>query len=126
MKVKRTERGWSGHFCRGRECLFRRNTLLESDVARIVVSTVGAMDVNGDNIGYAREEIGIGRYYETMAFHVDVGDMEFSDADVGRPIWFDSPDGIHDKYADNEANAMHEDVVAEITKRLAEGETYEN
>ncbi len=66
IAIKRTERGWAGHFICGDRCRFRRNTLLEFGDVRIIVSTVGAMYVDGK-----LDSIGVDRYYETMAFHAE-------------------------------------------------------
>ena len=119
-KVKRTERGWAGHFICSDRCKFRRNTLLECGDVKIIVSTVGAMyDEKGE-----LEEIGLDRHYETMAFHVDPNSGEYKDMDVQRQIWFDSPWTLKwhkDGYIDNEANDMHEAVVKELTEKLMKG-----
>jgi hypothetical protein len=117
--VKRTERGWPGHFCCAHRCLFRRNTLLELNDIRIVISTVGAMlSLDEKNI----EEIGLDRYYETMAFHAQLVFDKYWDADVSKQAYFDSDWSISEKGADYEANEMHEAVVDEITERLLNGE----
>lgn len=124
-EVKRTERGWAGHFICSDRCKFRRNTLLECGDVKIVVSTVGAMyDEKGE-----LEEIGLDRHYETMAFHVDPKSGDYKDMDVQRQIWFDSPWALkwHKKgLIDNEANDMHEAVVKEISDNLAKGWLYED
>lgn len=134
--VKRTERGWGGHFCCGDRCLFRRNTLLEYNDIKIVVSTVGAMtslDINDGlndlrnnyNNNHSFEIIGCNRYYETMAFHSDTLDTRYHDADVSREVSFESPWCIDHLDADDKANQMHETVVDEISNGLLNGETYE-
>jgi len=125
MTVIRTERGWAGHFCAARNCLFRRNTLLECGEQRVVVSTVGNW-INGDERGKRAgkpEQIGLDRYYETMAFGANL-QGQYWDADVTRQLYFDAPwsvDHIRDD-ADAEANANHEAVVAELTARMGNGE----
>lgn len=48
MEVKRTERGWPGHYCCASDCEFRRNTLLEYKDAKIVVSIVGIMRMDNE------------------------------------------------------------------------------
>jgi hypothetical protein len=118
--VKRTERGWGGHFCAAHCCLFRRNTLLERNDVRVVVSTVGAMKT--DMRKRTIEEIGYNRYYETMAFYTLEEDIRYRDADVSRQINFSSPWCINIKDADDKANEMHEAIVNEITEMLERGE----
>lgn len=121
IEVKRTERGWAGHFCCSYDCRFRRNTLLEYNDVGVVVSTVGNMIRNG-----VPEEIGLDRDYETMAFYVDKRTKEYKDADVRKQIFFDSNwqlknDG-DDDFIDNKANDMHEAVVKELSEKLIRGE----
>ena len=121
IEVKRTERGWAGHFCCSYDCRFRRNTLLEYNDVGVVVSTVGNMIRNG-----VPEEIGLDRDYETMAFYVDKRTKEYKDADVIKQIFFDSNwqlknDG-DDDFIDNKANDMHEAVVKELSEKLIRGE----
>lgn len=119
--VKRTERGWAGHYCLANACLFRRNTLLEYKSKKWVISTVGNCFVN--NI---LTQIGADRYYETMAFAAK--DDEYNDADVSQIIDFDSPCGLYAAnssdfvkkypYADKTANEMHEKVVNELIMKI--------
>lgn len=111
--VRRTERGWPGHYCCSDKCLFRRNTLLECDDIRIVVSTVGLMKIEDKY-----EEVGFNRYYETMAFHAERVMDRYWDADVTREVSFDSPRSISKVDADDRANDMHEMVVEEIMRGL--------
>ena len=120
--VKTTERGWAGHFICAYKCQFKRNTLLEYKDIKIVVSTVGEMlqDVNKRKY----DTRGVGRNYETMAFHSDPKDTKYNDADVSRRVSFDSEWQIKELGKDNEANDMHENVVDEIRKGLISGDTY--
>jgi len=116
VKLKKEERGWGGHFICADACSFRRNTLLTYGSIRIVVSTVGLMKSFTGDSKYA--EIGCNRYYETMAFHSDVNDEEYHDADVSREVTFDSMWSIDELCVDNKANDMHETVVREISGKL--------
>ena len=127
--VKRTERGWAGHFICANRCLFRRNTLLECGDIKIVVSTVGLMPTPQEykKLGISQgdfEPIGLDRHYETMAFHASTSDTRYHDADVTRQIYFESPWAISEVDADDQANIMHEMVVEEITGKLESGETF--
>lgn len=135
IKVKRTERGWPGHFCDVIHCMFRRNTLLEYKDIKIVVSTVGNYrpfqkrnDISVSNLAKAYEAalphsaggtndaVGFNRDAETMAFYAKKKGP-YWDADVSREFPFKS--NWHLKGADdNEINAMHEDVVDEIIAKL--------
>lgn len=118
--VTRTERGWAGHFICANRCLFRRNTLLEYGERRVVVSTVGNMIAFDGS--QKREEIGCGRYYETMAFMAQFIEP-YWEADVTQEVSFVSPWMVFEceQESDLEANAMHEAVVAEISEMLRLG-----
>lgn len=121
LEVKRTERGWAGHFIAANRCRFRRNTLLECGNQQIVVSTVGLMEKHGggfDTIGAG------GRYYETMAWHADPYDTRYHDIDVQHQIFFESPLAIDEVDADDKANEMHEAVCDEIIETLSNGFIY--
>jgi len=117
--VIRTERGWAGHFICANRCKFRRNTLLAYNDIKIVVSSVGLMEIDGkfDTIGH-------NRHFETMAFHSDLTDKRYYDADVSKQVFFDSEWAIAEIDADDKANEMHEAVVLEITNKLLAGETF--
>ena len=123
-KVKRTERGWAGHFIAASYCRFRRNTLLEYGDKKWIVSTVGAM--------YARDKgnpemIGANRWYETMVF-VGKEDSGYIDIDVTKPIetendcgiWGKTWDEVLEKHPtpDNAANDIHERIVDEMIVKI--------
>ena len=114
-EVKRTERGWAGHFCAARDCQFRRNTLLEKDGKGIVVSTVGAYCTRGER---KFKEIGRDRHYETMAFRADMDDVYrgiLASCEIGlasRQSLSITPK--NERFVDNLANDMHEAAVADI------------
>ena len=131
MEVKRTERGWAGHFICGDRCRFRRNTLIEYGDKKWVVSSVGAMYLfNPLTRKSELDSVGYERWYETMAFVAR--DDEYNDADVSQEIHFESEWGLFgaDKddflknhpMADMEANEMHEKVVEELMKKIKEGD----
>lgn len=115
-KVKRTERGWAGHFCCADRCLFRRNTLLEYGGLKVVVSTVGRMlNLKGDDF----EMIGRGRHFENRVF-MSCGN-KWDDIDSGNPVSFKSERDLPEPDMELEANEMHENVVKEITGYLLAG-----
>lgn len=116
--VKRTERGWAGHFICAANCNFRRNTLLEYEGEFIVVSTVGRMIIGYDE-GNSPETVGWDRYYETMAFYSDTSDLEFHDIDVERQIYLGC-DWALNEIDDNKANDMHEKAVDWVSRQMME------
>ncbi len=111
--MRRTERGWAGHFCCAFKCAFRRNTLLEHNDIKIVVSTVGAMLERGRYEALDSKN----RFYETMAFHSKESDKEYHNIDGDKQVSFDS-EWETTKLDDIKANDTHEKVVDEITKGL--------
>ncbi len=123
--MKITERGWPGHFICGHRCVFHRNTLVEHNGYKIIVSTVGAMwDIHSVNkIKY--EMIGCDRYYETMIFHAK-WEAPYWDVDISRTLYFDnspqqSVDTIEQE-SDDAANTMHEENVQFIVDKLYNNE----
>ena len=118
MEVKRTERGWAGHFCCSYRCEYHRNTLLEYNGVKVVVSTIGRL--RKDMVSRLYEELGYKRYFETMAFMADEDDI-YNDADVERELSFDAKWSLPSPDMELEADAMHEDVVTELSKRLVDG-----
>ena len=109
-KIQRTERGWAGHFCGAKNCLFRRNTLLQCEDQSVVVTTIGSWRPIDEIL-----EVGPGRYYETMVFMA----KNYKEADVSKQIYnFTSPWFLKDKCADDKANDMHETVVEEISQMM--------
>lgn len=123
-EVNVTERGWAGHFICANNCGFRRNTLLEYQDKKWIVSTVGAYR----NMQGKMDSVGLDRWYETMAFKAGE-ENGYIDADVSKQIYFDSDWGIWGEtwdeifeecnhVPDNAANDMHERVVAELIEKI--------
>lgn len=120
-EVRRTERGWAGHFICAHICRFRRNTLIEYGDKKWVVSTVGKMvTTNPQTEKSEYTTIGIDRYYETMAFVGSEIEKGYIDANVSEPIDFESDCVIYDIKVDSElrANDMHEKVVEELMEKI--------
>ena len=119
VRVVRKERGWAGHYCRAADCLYRRNTLLESwdGNTRVVVSSVGALRDH-----HKPERIGVDWYYETMAFYATFR-APYWEADTTRPIEICGQWKLTDLTRDSElyADAMHDNAVEEITQRMRAG-----
>lgn len=136
-QVKRTERGWCGHFIGGADCQYHRNTLLEYGDKKIVVSTIGryvpernrdflnqfvcAVEYKmfGNNIYF--ETVGADRYFETMAFGAYESEDGYWDANAGERVLFSSNWQLDRPDMEKEADEMHEAVVAEITQDLLNG-----
>ena len=118
-EVKRVECGWAGHFIGSGMCSFRRNTHLEKNGIWVVVSTVGNMFTPNST---KASEVGLGRFYETMVFLSDANDNKYHDADVTKQVPTLGDCAISDIDSDNEADAMHEAIVAEITGRMEKGD----
>ena len=114
MEVKRTERGWEGHFCLG-ICEYHRNTLLEYNGTKVVVSTVGRLRKHLYRPLY--HEVGCDRHFETMAFLAKEND-KYNDADVSKNVVFDSNWSLPRPDMELDADEMHEAVVKEISERL--------
>lgn len=113
MLVTRTERGWPGHFCAARHCEYRRNTLIEMGLEKVVVSTVGMFR---DPVSNELETLGTDRYFETMAYTA-ITNGHIWHSDFSKEVRFKSPWQLSalDMAA---ADRLHETVVTEIMSRL--------
>lgn len=91
---------------------------MESGDIRVVVSTVGCYRSSRGEV----ETIGRVRYYETMAFRASL-QGSYWDADVSEEIGFSSPGAVDDLSEDSDlrANAMHEEVVSELSRAMTVG-----
>lgn len=121
--VKRTEKGWGGHFVGCNRCMFRRHTMLEYMDITITVSTVGNWMPYDDRKVSPIASI---RHFETMAFHSlpVTKEAPWKDADLSRGIMLLSPWQIRGEWKEQEANDMHEKVVDEIILRLLAGDQF--
>ena len=121
--IKRTERGWPGHYICAPDCLFRRNTLLTNGKKHLIISTVGVPRRKDGIVETVRPH----RYYETMCF-VGKKDEHYMVIDVTREFYSypnslqwsinaksakELPDDV-----DNQANDMHESFVKWVTENF--------
>lgn len=115
--VKRTERGWAGHYICADQCMFKRHTLLEFKGINIIVSTVGQQFRTNN---HKPVMVGSGRFYETLVFKAKYSDStpKMLIANVNEQIEFDSNWMIENPHKHLEANQMHEDVVSEIMYKM--------
>ena len=123
-EIKITERGWAGHYICASRCRFRRNTLLEYRMRKIVVSTVGAHFAYRPGEDEKMDTVGHERWFETMAFEA-YENGPYLDADVTQSVDFESEWGVWadninklPEAVDNIANDMHEKIVQEIEMKL--------
>src|SRR6266436_1826393 len=125
MDLIRTERGWHAHYICGSRCMWHRNTLLEYEDIKLVVSSVGNM-IDYHAPGFPNKitlnTIGCDRHFETMVFHTDR--TKFNDADVTKQISVESNCSIKEGWKELEAEAMHEAVVKEVSEGLLAGNKY--
>lgn len=86
----------------------------------VIVSTVGNYRPRSVENGAAKT-IGVGRYYETMVFRAQL-EKPYWEANVSKEISITSPWRIDhiEHETDAEADAMHEQVVREISTRLVQ------
>jgi hypothetical protein len=119
-KVKKTYRGWPGHFCGAHNCIFHLNTLLEYEDKKLIVSTVGNYKLP-EQINQGKPEfVDMNReaYYETMVFHSK--NDEYNDIDASKEIWQFTE--YLSELDDNKANNMHEKVIEKVSIALKKGE----
>ena len=116
--VKLTERGWAGHYICADRCIFHRNTLLEKNGVKIVVSSVGKMR-DRRNMEQLTT-IGCDRYYETMVFFAK--EDKWQDADASRGEIYCTSPHCDDPYDEMPANILHDETVEKFVEKLNSGE----
>lgn len=129
-KIKITERGWVDrvHLLDCIRCRFCRNTLIEGEGERCVVSTLGARHRAYQESLEPLDEMAGGIYYETRACEAFLesyrGAVRWS-GDGERDVPLDGrvqlcADSASDlpADADQQANDMHDAAVAEIVARI--------
>jgi hypothetical protein len=117
MKPIITERGWIAYYICADRCRFRRNTLIAFGKRRVVVESVGMFYPKHDDA--APDTVGVGRYYETAAFHAKRAGHYW---DING---YKSPNQIaawKPLNSDQRANDVHEAIVHEIATKLERGE----
>jgi hypothetical protein len=80
--MKITERGFAGHFCGSTHCRYRRNTLVEFQFIKIVISTVGNYHHSPE---FGSSKVNCDSYYETMVFE-SIYEEPYWEADVTKQI----------------------------------------
>ena len=124
-EVKVTERGWAGHFEDADRCAYHRNTLVEYDDRKIVVSTVGRYQVRGRIV-----EIDYERWFDTKVC-VAVQTAKYLEPDMKKEIHLDCDTAMyadnfsdllkeHPEGIDNAADRMHEEAVKEVVKKITD------
>jgi len=113
--MKRTERGWPGHYCLGHRCIFHRNTLIEAWGLGIVVSTVGNLQ---EGLAGKREivRIGAGHYFETRLFWANF-DNRWKDSS-GDEVLEELVMLCEEPDADDAVNAEHDLIVSKAARWL--------
>lgn len=126
LVVTRTERGWPGHFICSNRCFYRRNTLLQTSITNLIVSSVGNLhEINKSE----PQPIGHNRFYETMVFVAkQIG--PYLEADVHATLEEGSPSFACGEFntlpadIDSLMDTYHEERVAFWAQRLQEGFEY--
>lgn len=108
--MKITERGWAGHHCCSKDCQFRRNTLVEHESDKVVVSTVGLLIdplYKKDHNRQKYIKVNSSSYFESLIFRAKDND-EYNDADYSQQLIVEgSVAGVVD-LDEIAANSMHD------------------
>lgn len=121
------ERGWTGHYCLGHDCIYSRNTLVNNDNTRVIVSSVGNLVTRNSRgeIESILNEISDDRFYETKVFYA-IDEDGYVECDLTKEIILNTKQSLSKSELgfdrDNQADAMHDECVAEVVRKLESGE----